>query len=127
MFAKFIVKAAVVEPITVGSFETTRILYPVPVGVFAGIVAVIVPEGSTPDAPKVPIVVPGKTPEAFDNCAVKVLLALKVPTLVKGTETDAPVEALTQNGLPEIADVVIVFDEKGLIFISSIYTVAAVL
>ena len=74
----------------------------------------------------VPIVVPGKTPEAFDNCAVKVLLALKVPTLVKGTETDAPVEALTQNGPPTIGVVVVmVFEDIKVpeILISSILLV----
>jgi hypothetical protein len=37
---------------------------------------------------------------------------LKVPTLVNGTETDAPVDALTQNGLPANAVfVVMVFEE----------------
>ena len=95
-------------PVVLGLLAITRILYPVPVTVPAGIVAVIVPEGSTPEADKVPIVVPGKPPDAFDNCAVKTLPALKVPTLVKGTETDAPVEAVTQNGLPIIVPVEIV-------------------
>ena len=61
-----------------------------------------------------------KLPAAFDNCAVYVLL-VKVPTLVKGTETEAPVEALTQNGLPVIAvSVVMVFEEDDVIEKSSI-------
>ena len=62
-----------------------------------------------------------KLPAAFDNWAVYILPALKVPTLVKGTETEAPVEALTQNGLPVIAvSVVMVFEEDDVIEKSSI-------
>ena len=97
------------EPFTVGPFEITLIRYPVPVAVFAGMVADMVPELAL--LTNVPIFVgAAKLPAAFDNCAVYVF-PVNVPTLVKGTETDAPVEDVTQYGLPAIADVAIVFEE----------------
>ena len=99
------------EPVTTGLFETTRILYPVPAAVPAGIVAEII------SVFEVLVTAPietgeAKLPAAFDNCAVYTLPPLKVPTLVKGTETVAPVEDVTQKGLPTKAVfVVMVFEE----------------
>ena len=129
MLAKFTVKAAVLDPVTAGPFEITLITYPVPVGVLAGIVAeIVVPLLAS--LTSVPMFTgETKLPEAFDNCAVYVLL-VKVPELVKGTETVAPVEAVTQNGLPTIGVVVVmVFEDIGtpLIIKSSNLNVAVAL
>jgi hypothetical protein len=70
--ARFIVKLVPLSVTTAaGSVLTTLILYPLPVGVPAGIVALMVPELSVPAPAYVPIAVGlVKDPPAFDSCAV---------------------------------------------------------
>ena len=67
LLAKFIIKLVpLLAPVVVGLLATTRIRYPVPVAVFAGIVAVIVPELAT--LVTVPIFTgEAKLPALFDN------------------------------------------------------------
>ena len=106
---KFMVRLVPLSvPVTAGLLLITLILYPVPVAVPEGIVALIVPELASLT------VVPIGTglendPDELDNCAVYVF-PLNVPTLVNGTLTDEPPEAIEQNGDPLIAPVAIVAD-----------------
>jgi hypothetical protein len=87
--------------VTDGVLPTTRILYPVPVLVPLGSVAEMVPAVV---CVSVPILVGlEKLPDELESCAVNTFPDVKVPLIVKGTDTEAP----EQKGEPEIEDVVI--------------------
>ncbi|GCD80168.1 hypothetical protein JCM30197_14150 [Schleiferia thermophila] len=86
-------------PVVTGLSLTTRIRYPVPEGVPAGMVALI---GEAPD----PIFTGlAKLPVASESCAVKV--PLNEPVNVYGTLTLAPVVGVMQNGDPVMVPVAI--------------------
>ena len=93
------VNAALLEPVVEGKLEITRIKYPVPPAVVAGIVMLIVP------ALAVEVIDPilvglAKLPEASDSWAVKTLPLVNVPVEVKSTAPDAFVGIIhaTSNG-----------------------------
>ena len=80
-FVKFTAKLTELsEPVIEGVLEITRILYPVPDKVPAGIVAAIVPAAILVNVPIFTGVV--KIPEALDNCAVKTFPDVKEPEIV---------------------------------------------
>jgi hypothetical protein len=62
---RFIVNALLCTPVIAGLLANTRILYPEPVGVFAGIVTLIVPELAL--LTEEPIMVPPNVPLLLDN------------------------------------------------------------
>ena len=87
-----------------GLLLITLILYPLPVAVLAGMVAAIVPELAL--LTNVPMVTGAeKEPEPSESWAIYVFDE-NVPMLVKGTETEVPLNAVTQNGEPLIELVV---------------------
>src|SRR5690554_4295243 len=82
-------------PIVVGLSPRTLILYPVPEVKFAGMVKLIVPDGSTPEAANVPITVGlANDPEASEISAVKIFPVVNVPTDVKLT---VPIAVVLQS------------------------------
>jgi hypothetical protein len=80
-------------PVVAGLEATTRILYPAPAVVPAGIVAVIgvvlVKEDNVPIETGA-----AKLPLALDSCAVKTLPLIKLPLMVKFTVTEVPAQML---------------------------------
>jgi len=92
--------------VTEGLLLITLILYPVPPGVFAGIVALIVPAVV---AFLVPMLIgDAKDPELLESCAVKVFGLINVPVIVNVTATGAVVVAPMQTVLGFKSVVVIV-------------------
>ena len=77
-------------PVTSGFEDITLILYPVPDAVFEGIVALIVPELVLVSVPMLTGL--EKLPLELESCAVKMLPALKVPDMVKGTDISEPAQ-----------------------------------
>ena len=93
-------------PFIAGSLLMTRIRYPVPEAVPAGIVADMAPAAVLE---RVPIFTgEAKLPDASESCAVKTFPLLNAPEIVKGTETIVP----AQKGEPEMDEVVIVADAE---------------
>jgi hypothetical protein len=68
-----------IVPVFTGALLITRILYPAPVGVFEGIVAIMVPAAVDVSVPMFTGLV--NEPVALLNCAVKTLPAVNVPDL----------------------------------------------
>ena len=85
-----VILAPLSDPITTGFELTTRIRYPLPAVVPAGMVPEIVPAAVDVKVPMLTGL--ANEPAAFDNCAVNTLPALAAAFVVKGTLTAAPAQ-----------------------------------
>ena len=105
-----IVNAALLLPVVAGLSEITRIKYPVPASVAAGIVILMVPALAV--EVKVPILVGlAKLPVASDSWAVYTFPALNVPVEVKSTVPASVVEVLhstLKGGVDTVVVVIVV-------------------